>query len=79
MAKKKKPQKKTSKKKPTKKRSNPKKGKPAKQKKKGVMGSAVEKIPESVRIKGGKAKSKSKNTYGTIETEAEYKDLKVGK
>jgi len=46
-----------------------------KQKRKGLIGSAVGKIPEKVKIKGGKSKITTKQ--GTYETE--YEDLEVGK
>ena len=90
MAKKKKPAKKKptkrspAKKKPTKRspakkkptRRKPTKRAPAeKPKKKGLIGSAIGKIPEKVHIKGGKSKYKSK--HGTMETS--YEDIEVGK
>lgn len=81
------------KKKPVKKRTPAKKKTPAKRKpakrssskkskKKGgggVVSRVIHKIPEKVRIKGGKAKSSSKNKYGSIKMESEYKDLDIGK
>ncbi len=50
-----------------------------KQKRRGVIGSAIGKIPEKVKIKGGKSKSVSKTKHITIKTETEYKDLEIGK
>lgn len=66
------------KRKPTKRK--PTKRAPAKkQKRKGVIGSAIGKIPEKVRIKGGKSKSGYKSKHGSMKVESEYKDLEVGK
>ena len=50
-----------------------------KQKKRGVIGSAIHKIPEKVRIKGGKSKSAYKTKQGSLKVESEYKDLEVSK
>lgn len=87
MAKKKKPIKKkpvkstprkSAKKKPTK-RNPPKRAPAKKQKRRGVIGSAIGKIPEKVRIKGGKSKSAYKSKHGSLKMESEYKELEVGK
>ena len=48
-------------------------------KKRGILGNMIGKIPETVRIKGGKAKSGYKTKHGSIQMESEYKDLEVGK
>ena len=48
---------------------------PAKEKKRGFIGRAVGKIPEKVKIRGGKSKYKSK--YGSLETS--YDDVEIGK
>jgi hypothetical protein len=50
-----------------------------KQKRRGVIGSAIGKIPEKVRIKGGKSKSAYKSKHGSLKMESEYKELEVGK
>ena len=61
------------KRKPTRKRA---KSKPEKkEKKRGVIGRAIGKIPTKYKVKGGKAKYKSK--YG--ESEVEYEEVEVGK
>ena len=84
MAKKKKPVKKSQmKKKPVKKapvKRNPRKRakseKPEKkEKKRGVVGSAIQKIPTKYKVKGGKSKYKSK--YG--ESEVSYDEVDIGK
>ena len=69
---------KPTKRKPTK-RGPTKKSESKKEKKRGVIGSAIHKIPEKVRIKGGKSKSASESKYGSVKMETEYKDLEVGK
>lgn len=54
--------------------------KPAKkERRKRVIGNLIGKIPEKVRIKGGKSKSVSKTKHMTIKTETEYEDLEIGK
>ena len=86
LAKKRKPTKRSpAKKKPVKKapkkpvKRTPTKRAPAKkERRKGVIGSAIGKIPGKVKIKGGKAKSRYKTKQGTIKVESEYKDLEVG-
>lgn len=83
-AKKKKPAKKKPAKKTPVKRKPAKKKTPAKkpvkkEKKKGIIGSAIGKIPERYKVRGGKAKSVSKSKLGTTTIESEYEDVEVGK
>lgn len=82
MAKKRKPvKKKPTKRSPTKRtpRKRAKRSPAKKQKRRGVIGSAIGKIPEKVRIKGGKSKSAYKSKHGSLKMESEYKELEVGK
>ena len=72
MAKKKSVKKKSTKKTPIKRAKNKPK---EKEKKKGMIGSAISKIPTSYKVKGGRAKYKS----ALGESEVEYDEVKVGK
>lgn len=46
-----------------------------KEKKRGLIGSVIQKIPTKYKVKGGKSKMKTK--YG--ESEVEYEEVEVGK